>query len=75
MTIEIVDSMQKLINSEYSVEASRKVIIGGLKCYAILLWIETTTHGWKLEPKNIRMAKLIWKKKKNSFKGKADRFS
>ena len=48
--IEIVDDyIQKLINSEYSVEESRKVIIGGLKGYEHLLSLskDRSNPRWK----------------------------
>ena len=76
--VKIVDQYaQKLINSEYSVEETRKVIVGGLKGYERLLSLskDTTNPKWKplhmagnWNKKNRRWAKL--KARDNWFKGK-----
>ena len=55
MRLEIVDKYaRKLINSEYSVEYTRSVIVGGLKGYEQRCeepQVETPTHGSQVECK------------------------
>ena len=78
--LELVDGYaQKLVNSEYSVEEARKIIIGGLKGYERLLSLskDITNPRWKplhmagsWNARNRRMAKL--KSKNNWYKGKAE---
>ena len=51
--VKIVDDYtQKLINSEYSVEQARQVVIGGLKGYERLLSLSKDTENsrWKPPP-------------------------
>ena len=78
--VEIVDGYaQKLVNSEYSVEETRKVIIGGLKGYERLLSLskDMTNPRWKplhmagsWNARNRRMAKL--RSRDNWYKGKTE---
>ena len=78
--VEIVNNYsQKLINSEYTVEEAKNVVIGGLKGYERLLSLsrDITNPRWKplhmprtWNQKNRRMAKL--KSKSSWFKGKAE---
>ena len=78
--IEIVDKYaQKLINSEYSVDQTRKAVIGGLKGYERLLSLSRDTGNPKWKPlhlaagwnsRNRRTAKQ--RNKTNWYKGKPE---
>ena len=78
--IEVVDTyVQKMINSEYSVEEAREVAIGGLKGYERLLSLSKDKENIRWKPlhmagnwngRNRRMAKL--RARDNWYKGKQE---
>ena len=81
--VKIVDDYaQKMVNSEYTIEEARNVIVAGLKGYERLLSLSKDKKNPKWKPLHMagswnargrRMAKL--KAKTNWFKGKADKSS
>ena len=78
--LDIIDGYaQKLINSEYTIEETRKVIVGGLKGYERLLSLSQDKNNPRWKPlhmagswnsRNRRMAKL--RSRDNWFKGKTE---
>ena len=78
--VEIVDDYtQKLINSEYTTDEAREIVVGGLKGYERLLSLSKDKDNIRWKPlhmagnwngMNRRMAKL--RSKNNWFKGKQE---